>query len=75
MTRKHFEAIAAAIFRVRRDWAYDDNGPEAIDDVAGELATYFQTVNGLFDRSRFLAACRGEPIGERPSSTSPGTRR
>lgn len=56
MSRKHFEAIAAAIANNRGT----DDPPmvrKALDDVAQDLAAVFAADNPRFDSARFLAAC------------------
>jgi hypothetical protein len=67
MTRKHFNAIAAAILEARCvhvTKAASDNERaiirEAFEDVAANLANVCAASNPQFSRSRFMAACRGE---------------
>jgi hypothetical protein len=61
MTRKHFEAIAAAVQEMRydeprgRDKLAGHRG--AVRKVAEKLATVCAASNGRFDRGRFLRAC------------------
>ena len=50
MTRKHFKAIAEII-----NDAGDD--VDAVERLAGDLASYFKSENPNFDRDRFLTAC------------------
>jgi hypothetical protein len=57
MTRKHFAAIAAAMYGVRpatrvplTQWTIDCEA----------LATVFYGMNPRFDRARFLNACNGK---------------
>lgn len=57
MTKKHFQAIAR-IFHKHN--VHDGNRGQA--ELAREVAAYFATVNPNFDRTRFLAACRGERV-------------
>jgi len=59
MSRKHFEALAAAIaenYQLAKD-AGDINARQAIARVAGSIATACANDNPRFDDRRFLAAC------------------
>jgi hypothetical protein len=49
MTKKDFEAIAAILRTIPQQ--------DVRDDVARGFATYFETRNPRFLRSRFLSAC------------------
>lgn len=55
MTRKHFEAIAALLAEVRKD--YPAQGAIIPDAVSSRLADYFEKENPRFDRAKFLTAC------------------
>lgn len=69
MTKRDFEAIAAAIRAARNECAaphyttpdhgagFDDGASAAACAVAGAVADYCATVNPRFDRARFMAAC------------------
>lgn len=59
MSRKHFEAIAAVVKRVRAELPSQDGEAmrEAVDILAGELASVFAGFNENFDEDRFLRAC------------------
>ena len=57
MTRKHFNAIAAAIASSADDSRYDRYTRQLI---ANQLATEFEQFNPNFDRARFIKACRVE---------------
>ncbi len=60
MTRKHFEALAAALASTRAyGWRNDERGAgqtwnRTVDAVANVCAAQ----NDAFDRKRFLAACQ-----------------
>ena len=63
MTKKHFIAIAA----IMADNEYPEGSTEysigrrdCWSDIALGLADLCATFNPLFDRDRFLQACRGE---------------
>lgn len=62
MTKKHFGAIAEILksyqsTRVLSPGDIDSPTPVTIDDVANDMADYFQQENPRFDRERFLKAC------------------
>ena len=60
MTRKHYVAIANILKKEYDDAMYRTENfsePKLIQDVAENLADYFATDNGNFDRARFLEAC------------------
>ena len=57
MSRKDFEAVAAAI---NTAWNSNQSSPEAQNGIrmaAFALAAKFADANPRFDRARFLAAC------------------
>jgi len=70
MTRKDFEALAAALAKVRPLEANDTHEPEVITATFwrihqwGEctlaVADVCESANPLFDRARFIKACEGE---------------
>jgi len=63
MTRKHFEAIAAA---VADSQAFTSGEAEAQRfRVADSLADFCAAENSMFDRGRFLAACNVPEESER----------
>jgi hypothetical protein len=53
MTRKHFEAIAAAM----RDLREKSDNTDSVDEASRALAAVCAESNGRFDNSRFLRAC------------------
>lgn len=53
MTKKHYEAIAAAF----RAYIATNTGANIARPIAKDLADYFATDNKNFDRTRFLQAC------------------
>ncbi len=53
MTKKHYEAIAAAF----RAYITTNTGANIARPIAKDLADYFATDNPKFDRARFLQAC------------------
>ena len=62
MTKKDFEAIADIVRGnrptaqpFRTDW--DEGRDYCLDNVAEELADYFESINPNFDRVRFEKAC------------------
>lgn len=63
MTRKHFEALAAAVRNARWKF-YSPGDPDSyvyatlvLDYMANQLADVCAASNGSFDRERFLTAC------------------
>lgn len=58
MTRKHFEAIAEALYE-RRIWC-DSHEEVMINTIALDLCDVFEEMNPNFNANRFLAATRGE---------------
>ena len=61
MTKKHFEALAAALFEAREHTGHNASWDDGVDaqwlkDVA-VVADVCATTNPRFDRARFLAAC------------------
>jgi hypothetical protein len=59
MMRKDFEAIAAAIWEIRYQYAWSDEAPQrvAIDNVARAIADVYTKSIARFDRDQFLQAC------------------
>ena len=62
MTKKHFEAIAAAIAQANMLYGATQYGEQApprtvLETVANNLATICAAENPNFDRARFLRAC------------------
>ena len=61
MTKKHYEAIAAAFnaarYDVKRKEYAQDDLQDGISYAAEHLADYLATENPRFDRERFLVAC------------------
>ena len=53
MTKKHYEAIAAAFHA----YIATGTGVNIARPIAKDLADYFATDNPKFDRARFLQAC------------------
>ena len=58
MTRKHFTAIANAIFH-RYNSAVDESASREIEQIAVDLANEFEKFNSGFNRSKFLAVALG----------------
>lgn len=56
MTRKHFEAVAAALL-IEVLTAPDQETRAAVVRVAERLAEQFATFNPNFNKSRFLQSC------------------
>jgi hypothetical protein len=67
MTHKDFVLIAGALAATRNSYAphWDPNLFRACDDHAKYVADALATTNPRFDRERFLAAARGEPLTSR----------
>ncbi len=67
MTKKHYEAIAAAF----RAYITTNTGANIARPIAKDLADYFATDNPKFDRARFLQACGIEqgPEAKHPLAT------
>jgi hypothetical protein len=59
MTRKDFEAIAAAVTKARKFplIVESEDRQAVVDVVAAMLATTCAESNGRFDEDRFLQAC------------------
>ncbi len=59
LTRKVFEQVAASVKKSvdKADRTYNDELRQFADDMACELADYFQRENPRFDRVRFYEAC------------------
>lgn len=63
MTRKDYQAIAAAIAKVRHDWGAPNGGlipgeaRHAIEEIEWAIAQVFAQDNPRFDRDKFLGAC------------------
>ena len=63
MTKKHFEALAAAIRQAREDVRLIDNpdgrayARAVINQTATRISATCANFNPNFDRARFLAAC------------------
>ena len=66
MTRKHFNAIAAALAEAHAEIGdmntivHVADARRALDLAAAKLADVLQAENPRFDRDRFTTACRGE---------------
>lgn len=60
MTRKHFVDLANALKWARPD--VEETSPEYLlwEHICREIASVCVRHNGAFNRSRFMAACRGE---------------
>lgn len=56
MSKKDYQAIAQAIYKVRRQDAQEPCGDHH-GHIAEALAEVFKADNSAFDRSRFLEAC------------------
>lgn len=73
LTKKHFIKFAKVVSLLKAPSSVapeDMNDPyvrgfeegyeAALDEMANELAAWFQSENKNFDRARFLEACKGE---------------
>ena len=57
-SKKHFEAIAKILNAAPAIPHYLDSSPDAVRAmIARDIASYFESQNIRFDRSRFLKAC------------------
>ncbi len=54
MSKKHFEALAKAVWNNRN---MDSLTPEQVAKMLADVCAQF---NGMFDRDRFIAACLAE---------------
>jgi hypothetical protein len=69
MTKKHFEALAQAIIETHyqiddmEQYEGDGGGADALSRVTDGIANVCASINPLFDRARFLAACGVETDG------------
>lgn len=57
MSRKDYEAIAAALKDEALSLSHVDGASTCVPAIAARLATVFADDNPRFDRARFLAAC------------------
>lgn len=57
MTKKHFIAIANIIKCELEKWQAESLHAHYNASMAEKIADYFETVNPLFDRERFMNAC------------------
>lgn len=57
MTRKHFEALAAIYRAQMTNPTVPSDARIALIANANSQADFFETVNPLFDREKFLTAC------------------
>jgi hypothetical protein len=67
MTRKDFEAIAAAVNSARESHVACDShiacdGHKLLDQTAELLALHLASTNPRFDATRFLTACGNSPF-------------
>jgi hypothetical protein len=62
MSHKDFVLIAAALASARNALNNTSDTYCALDAVVEELADALARTNPRFDRARFLAAARGEPL-------------
>ena len=60
MSKKDFELIARVLRAMRQRYDADPMCRGVVDDVAVAFGDVLLTTNPRFDRSRFMAACRGE---------------
>lgn len=56
MSRKDFEAVAAAIYQVRHQMVAGDSGTWAIDTLVSELCDTFEALNPRFESTTFINA-------------------
>jgi hypothetical protein len=54
MTKKHYEAIADAISHEATTWHADTKYAFVCQNIADNLADYFQKENPLFNRQKFM---------------------
>lgn len=63
MTRKHFNALAAALApycpTFTPDGEIDEDGKATFLDMVNDIADVCQRANPNFDRDRFRLACQG----------------
>lgn len=72
MSKKHFQAVAAAIYRRRAMAEHIQNRASRqthYAELTNELADVFAALNPRFDRARFIEACEtGKTRGMRQAS-------
>jgi hypothetical protein len=57
MTRKDYNAIAAALFAVKKYDTHTEGEVRVLEKACNSLATVLKRDNSLFDRDRFMQAC------------------